>query len=32
MDFLKFINDWTGATFIAFAAYTNVEGQQTYAR
>ena len=32
MDFLKFINHWTGTVFIAFAAYTNVDGEQTYAR
>ena len=31
-DFLKFINHWTGVVFIAFAAYTNVDGEQTYAR
>jgi hypothetical protein len=31
-DFLKFINHRTGAAFIAFAAYTNEDGQQTYAR
>ena len=30
--FLKFINHRTGAVFIAFAAYTNVDGEQTYAR
>ena len=31
-EFLKFINNRTGAVFIAFAAYTNEEGEQTYAR
>jgi hypothetical protein len=31
-DFLKFMNSRTGAVFIAFAAYTNDDGQQTYAR
>jgi hypothetical protein len=31
-DFLKYINHRTGAAFIAFAAYTNEDGQQTYAR
>ena len=31
-DFLKFIKHRTGASFIAFAAYTNEEGEQTYAR
>ena len=32
LDFLKFINYWTVAVFIAFAAYTNVDREQTYAR
>jgi hypothetical protein len=31
-DFLKFINHRTGAMFIAFGAYTNEDGEQTYAR
>ena len=31
-DFLKFIKHRTGASFIAFAAYTNEEGEQIYAR
>ncbi|KIM71806.1 hypothetical protein PILCRDRAFT_16709, partial [Piloderma croceum F 1598] len=31
-DFLKYINHRTGAVFIAFTAYTNKEGEQTYAR
>ena len=31
-DFLKFINHRTGAVCIAFAAYTDVDGEQTYAR
>ena len=31
-DFLKFINHQTGTVFIAFAAYTNVDREQTYAR
>ena len=31
-DFLKFMNHRTGARFIAFAAYTNEDGEQTYAR
>jgi len=31
-EFLKFMNSWTGAVFIAFAAYTNEDGQQAYAR
>ena len=32
MDFLKLINHRTGTVFIAFDAYTNVDGEQTYAR
>jgi hypothetical protein len=31
-DFLKFMNHRTGAVFIAFGAYTNEDGEQTYAR
>lgn len=31
-DFLKYMNHRTGAVFIAFAAYTNEDGEQTYAR
>jgi hypothetical protein len=31
-DFLKFINHQTGVVFIAFAAYTNEDGQQIYGR
>ena len=31
-EFLKFMNSRTGAVFIAFAAYTNEDGQQTYGR
>jgi hypothetical protein len=31
-DFLKFIKHRTGAVFIAFAAYTNEDGEQSYAR
>jgi len=31
-DFLKFINNWTGAAFIVFAAFTNEEGIQTYGK
>jgi hypothetical protein len=31
-NFLKFMNNQTGAVFIAFAAYTNEDGEQTYAR
>jgi hypothetical protein len=31
-DFLKFIKHQTGAVFIAFAAYTNEDGEQSYAR
>ncbi|KIM72740.1 hypothetical protein PILCRDRAFT_15871 [Piloderma croceum F 1598] len=31
-DFLKFMNNRTGAVFIAFAAYNNEHGEQTYAR
>ena len=31
-DFFKFINHRTGAVFIAFAAYTDEDGEQTYGR
>jgi len=31
-DFLKHIKHRTGAVFIALAAYTNEDGEQTYAR
>ena len=31
-EFLKFMKHWTGAVFIVFTAYTNVEGEQIYAR
>ena len=31
-EFLKFMKRWTGAIFITFAAYTNVDGEQIYAR
>ena len=31
-NFLKHMKNRTGATFIAFAAYTNADGKQTYAR
>jgi hypothetical protein len=31
-EFLKFMNDRTGAVFIALAAFTNEEGEQTYGR
>jgi hypothetical protein len=31
-DFLKFMNHRTGAVFIAFASYTNEDGEQIYAR
>lgn len=31
-DFLKYMKQQTGAVFIAFAAYTNADGEQTYAR
>jgi len=31
-DFLKHMKHRTGAVFIAFAAYTNEDGEQTYAR
>ena len=31
MDFLKYINHRTGAVIIAFAAYTNEDGEQSYA-
>jgi len=31
-DFLKFMKHRTGAGFITFAAYTNEDGEQTYAR
>ena len=31
-EFLKFMKCQTGAVFIAFAAYTNVDGEQIYAR
>ena len=31
-DFLKFMNHRTGAVFIAFAAFTDEDGQQQYGR
>ena len=31
MDFLKYINHRTSAVLIVFAAYTNEDGEQSYA-
>ena len=31
-EFLKFMKSRAGAVFIAFAAYTNEDSEQTYAR
>jgi hypothetical protein len=31
-EFLKFMKKRTGAVFIAFAAFTNEDGQQAYGR
>ena len=31
-DCLKHMKHWTGAVFIAFVAYTNADGEQTYAK
>jgi hypothetical protein len=32
MEFLKFMKNRTGVAFIAFTAFNNEDGQQTYGR